>query len=265
MPQLPSPFLVCIGGLDPTGGAGLLRDYLTATALGARATVVATAFTVQSDGGVTGFEPRSPQALAAHIAQVLDHLAGGQSGGLAGVAVAVKVGMTGTPGGVAAVMDGLRGFAGPVVFDPVLAASSGGTLFAGAPAELLPLAGRASLCTPNLAEAAALLGRPLTTAEDARMAARELRQAGARAVLVKGGHLDGDAVDHLADGVNEQAFSARRLPGDSPRGTGCALATAIAVHLARGATLADAVAAAKAWLHARIEQSRSVAGARLLD
>jgi hydroxymethylpyrimidine/phosphomethylpyrimidine kinase len=159
----------------------------------------------------------------------------------------------------------LSGFEGPVVFDPVLAASSGGRLFEGEPDALLPLARRASLVTPNAREAAALAGGVVETVEEARGAGRRLVAAGAAAVLVKGGHLAGDAVDVLVmRGGPERAFAAPRAPGPAPRGTGCALATAIAVGLARGQDLPDAVAAAKAWLLDRIRAARPVGDERHL-
>src|SRR4051812_25799694 len=166
--------LVAVGGLDPGGGAGVIRDYYTATALGARVIVVGTAWTDQSPRGVASVEPREPSAVRAALERAL-------SSGTA----AVKVGMVATPAIAEAIIAALVGFAGPVVLDPVLAASSGGALLEGPPSALDPLVRRAWLVTPNLAEAAALTGRPVTTRADARAAAEALRQRGARAVLVK--------------------------------------------------------------------------------
>jgi hydroxymethylpyrimidine/phosphomethylpyrimidine kinase len=259
-------WLVAVGGLDPSGGAGLLRDYCTATALGARVRLVGTAWTEQSPRGVAAVEPRAPDAVRAALASALG-TAGGTpgSGSRSCETDAVKVGMVATPDLAQAIAEVLAVFRGPVVFDPVLAASSGGALFAGTPAALDPLVRRASLLTPNLAEAAALAGLPhVTTLEDARIAADRLRARGARAVLIKGGHLEGAAVDLLVTDDGAHTLAAERVPGPSPRGTGCALATAIAVELGRGRPLADAVAQAKAWLHTQIRLARTVGEERHL-
>lgn len=243
---------MAIGGLDPGGGAGLTRDFVTARALDAAVVLVGTAWTDQSRHGVRGFEPRAPDRVTDAIRRAADG------------ADAVKIGMTGSPTLVEAILEGLAEFAGPVVFDPVLGASSGGGLFAGEPRQLWPLVRRALVTTPNLAEAAALSGLPVATVEEAALAARAMLAAGAPAVLVKGGHLEGDAVDLLVSPAGEESFSAPRLPGASPRGTGCALATAMAVELARGRPLAAAVAAAKRWLHDRIAEARLVGEERQL-
>ena len=166
-----------------------------------------------------------------------------------------------------AVLDALAGFGGPIVLDPVLAASSGGGLYLGDRGALLALAARATLVTPNAVEAAALAGRaPVTTAEAAAECGRALVALGARAVLVKGGHVDGPvAVDVLVTPDGTRTFTAERLPGPSVRGTGCALATAIAVGLARGLPLGAAIAEAKAWLHAAIQSAVTVGVERHLS
>jgi hydroxymethylpyrimidine/phosphomethylpyrimidine kinase len=246
--------VLAIGGLDPGGGAGLVRDYLTARALDARAVLIGTAWTDQSPRGVAAVEPRVPEAVRDAVA-----------GALARGTDAVKVGMTATPEVARIIAAALTLFPGPVVFDPVLAASSGGSLFAGPPAALWTLVARASLVTPNLIEAAALAEmRRVATVAEARAAAHALRERGARAVLVKGGHLEGAAVDLLVTEHGEQTLVADRVPGPSPRGTGCALATSIAVELARGRPLPEAVSRAKTWLHAQIQNARPVGDERHL-
>jgi hydroxymethylpyrimidine/phosphomethylpyrimidine kinase len=239
--------VVAAGGLDPSGGAGLIRDLLTARAMEAKAHIVATALTDQDDAGVFGVEIRAGDRVRRELAAALARTQ------RQGRPAAVKIGMVGDAALVPALVEALSGFAGPVVYDPVLAASSGGALYRGELAALDPLLARATLVTPNRGEAAALAGVAVDDVAGAEAAARALRARGARAVLVKGGHLAGaEACDVLVSDAGVQVMRAPRVPGKDPRGTGCALATAIAVGLARGQALPDAVAAAKAWLHAQI-------------
>jgi len=246
------PALVLMGGLDPGGGAGVLRDWLTAVELRAQPTVVATCITDQDSSRVRSVEPREPGRVGQSLAFALTRL---QKPG-----VAVKIGMVATAEIARATAAALSGYAGPLVYDPVLRASSGGSLYEGDRTAVLALAKRATLLTPNLDEAAWLLGRPVVDAADAESAARDLVGLGVPAVLVKGGHLAGDATDVLLDCDGKRTFSTPRIPGPSPRGTGCALSTAIAVQLARGAGLGDAVASAKAWLTLKIAGATQVGG-----
>jgi hydroxymethylpyrimidine/phosphomethylpyrimidine kinase len=169
--------------------------------------------------------------------------------------------------GAAAVIAGLTGYPGPVVVDPVLASSRGRELFRGAPADLLALCARATLVTPNAAEAAALTGRRVADLEDAAAAARALGALGCGAVLVKGGHLGGPdepATDTLLEGGRLHRFAHPRVAGGDVRGTGCALATAIAVELARGRSIVEAVEIAKEWLAGAIGRAVDVGGERHL-
>jgi hydroxymethylpyrimidine/phosphomethylpyrimidine kinase len=164
---------------------------------------------------------------------------------------AVKVGMVPDPASAAAVLDGLRNFEGPVVVDPVLASSRGRALFGGRPDELLPLLARATLATPNAIEAAVLSGRRFEDLEGVADAARALAGRGVGSLLIKGGHLAeaGPLVtDTLFTRGELHHLSRERAGGGDVRGTGCALATAIAVRLGRGATLLAAVDGAGAWL-----------------
>jgi hydroxymethylpyrimidine/phosphomethylpyrimidine kinase len=168
---------------------------------------------------------------------------------------------------VAAILDGLAQYVGPVVFDPVLASTRGGVLFQGTTTDILPLLRRATLITPNALEAAALSALPVTSAGDADAAAGALRGAGVDAVLVKGGHLGADrepVVDLLVTAAGTRRFTHPRLDGPVPRGTGCALATAIAIGLARGEALDRAVEAATGWLMRAMQSSVTVAGERHL-
>ena len=256
-----SPLIVAVGGLDSSGGAGLIRDYLTGRDLGSEVCLISTAWTLQTENGVPGIDAREADRLQ----QDLKHaLAAAQ-----GRAVAVKLGLVAAEAQVPALLDALQGFTGPVVFDPVLAASRGGSLYLGDPRRLLPLIRRSTLATPNLAEAAALAEQPVAILDGARKAAHELVDRGVPAVLVKGGHFVGSANDLLVwrqdpEQRRERIFPASRLPGPSPRGTGCSLATAIAVGLARGQPLEAAVLEAKTWVYSRIAAARDIAGERHL-
>jgi hydroxymethylpyrimidine/phosphomethylpyrimidine kinase len=232
--------VVVVGGVDPSGGAGLVRDVLTAAALGARAIAIGTAWTRQG-AGVHAVEPRDPAALADALRHELSRRRS---------VAAVKIGMVPDAEAAAAIVAGLGAYAGPVVVDPVLASSRGGALTRATVAELLPLLRRATLATPNAVEAARLTGRPVTDVESAAAAGGALIAAGVPAVLIKGGHLGGASAlvtDTLLVGATARRFTRARLPGDV-RGTGCALATALAVQLGRGASLDAAVEAATSWL-----------------
>ena len=243
--------MAAIGGVDPGGGAGVVRDALTAAALGASAHVVGTAWTEQGDA-VHRVEPREPGSLAAAVRQAVAR----------GVQ-AVKIGMVPNGLSVAAILDGLSNYGGPLVIDPVLASSRGRVLFAGTPADILPLLRRGTLVTPNAPEAAVLSGLPVADARGAEVAAVNLREAGVSAVLVKGGHLGSEEeplIDVLVTEAGVRRFAHPRVRGRVPRGTGCALATAIAVALARKAALEDAIEAAIDWLAAAIESAVEVGG-----
>lgn len=260
----PLPLLVVIGGVEPSGAAGLLRDVSTATTLGARVHAVGTAWTEQA-AGVHAVEPREASALADAVRHAV-----------AKRPRAIKIGMVPGIQAAAAILNGLDGadpadrYPGPIVVDPVLMSSAGGALWLGRAGDMLPLLRRATLVTPNAPEAAALTGRTVQSLADAEAAARALREQGIEAVLVKGGHLIGqlDGGDEIADLLVTEAgtrvLGRARVPGTTPRGTGCALATAIATHLARGVGLEWAVETAGAWLAGAIAGAVDVGGERHL-
>lgn len=251
--------VVAVGGVDPTAAAGIGRDLLTASDLGAVVRLVGTAWTEQSAAGVGSVEARSEVAVERAVRIAVR----------APVPGAVKIGMIPGPAVADALVRGLEGYEGPVVVDPVLAASSGGALWQGPLEALWPILRRAALITPNAPEAAALTGRPVETLADARAAAANLRGAGIAAVLIKGGHIesatDGTVTDLLVTIDREQLFTRPRSDGPSPRGTGCALSTAIAVGLASGQLLPAAVERAANWLAARIAVAVERDGARRLS
>jgi hydroxymethylpyrimidine/phosphomethylpyrimidine kinase len=256
-----APLVIVVGGVDPSGGAGLLRDAATAAARGARAYAVGTAWTVQG-AAVHRVEARAAAAVRADLADAIAALG----------PAAVKIGMAVGPETAAAVVEGLGSYGGPVVVDPVLATSRGGALWHGAPRELLPLLRRATLVTPNAIEAAALADErgleTIATVEDAEGAARRLiERDGVSAVLVKGGHLPAAApvmTDVLVTPDGVRRFAHARVAGLAPRGTGCALATAIAVELGRGRDRIAAVDAATAWLLGAIASAVDAGGERHL-
>jgi len=239
-----------VGGLDPGTGAGVARDLLTAAALGGHGVVVGTAWTLQGSPATRAIEPRTPERVRSALSAALKEIGTADS--------SVKIGMVATAPIAQAILSALSGYPGPIVYDPVLRASSDDPLYDGDLGSILALARRATLLTPNLGEAAWLLGKPVRTPSDAREAARALHAMGVAAVLIKGGHLEGDASDVLLSSAGESLFSSPRITGPSPRGTGCALATAIAVDLARGETLERAVASAKTWLTQRIANAVAV-------
>jgi hydroxymethylpyrimidine/phosphomethylpyrimidine kinase len=236
MPPLMRPVVLCFSGLDPSGGAGLQADIETIAALGGHAAVICTALTVQDSNRVYGFTPVDP-ALALQQAEAV----------LADLPVAaIKLGMLGTPAMAAAIGRLLASRpAIPVVLDPVLAANAGGTLASEAlTSALVALFPQANVITPNTVEA-----RRLSDADSLPDAIAALRAHGAKHILLKGGHEAGPEIINLLydeHGVVRQSHWPR-LPGEY-HGSGCTLAAAIAVGLARGLALRDAVAAAEQFV-----------------
>ena len=237
------PVVLTIAGSDPSGGAGIQADLKTFSALGGYGCAVITALTAQSTRGVAGVFP----IPAGFVTEQLDVL-------FADIAIdAVKIGMIANAPIARAVAAAVRRYAPPVVvLDPVMVATSGDRLLEPEAeevmlTELLPLA---DLITPNLDEAAALLGASRAVDErEAQEQALALQAIGARRVLVKGGHLlGGDAADYLADVDGLHRLSAERISTGNTHGTGCTLSSAIAVLRPGAADYLSAVEAAKAYL-----------------
>ncbi len=236
-----------IAGSDSAGGAGIQADLKTFAALGVHGASAITALTAQNTLGVEGVHVVPPEFVTQQIAVVAGDLKIG----------AVKIGMLATSAVIEAVAEGLNLLPGvPVVLDPVMVAASGDVLLdkdaiATLKSVLLP---RAIVITPNLPEAAQLLGASQASGEDEmRAQARELKRLGAQAVLIKGGHAKGaEAVDLLLDEEGELRLTAPRVPTKNDHGTGCTLSSAIAAELAKGASLREAVVAAKAYVTAAI-------------
>lgn len=251
-----SPIAVTIAGSDSGGGAGIQADLKTFSALGVYGASVITALTAQNTRGVQGIH----DVPAAFVAQQIDSV-------FSDLAVdAVKIGMLSQIAVIDAVADGLARQAGtiPVVLDPVMVATSGDRLISEDAVAALRdrLLTRADLITPNLPEAAVLLGEAVAEDEAGAAAqARRLVALGARAVLIKGGHGHGAlSVDHLvtADG-HAQTFAAPRLTTQNTHGTGCTLSSAIAAGLARGLELPAAVTLAKDYLTAALNAADRLA------
>lgn len=241
-----TPIALTIAGSDSGGGAGIQADLKAFSALGVYGASVITAITAQNTKAVTAVEGVSLPVIAAQIDAVLSDLNVG----------AIKIGMLATPEIIETVAASLSGFDGPVVLDPVMVAKSGDALLqddaVGALVEkLLP---RATVLTPNLPEAARLLGAEATEDDDALVRqGKALLALGPGAVLMKGGHASGDTChDHLVSASGVQRFSAKRVATKNTHGTGCTLSSSIAAGLAKGLGVDQAVAEAHAYLAAAI-------------
>lgn len=240
------PIALTIAGSDSGGGAGIQADLKTFSALGIYGASVITALTAQNTQGVSAIHEVPADFITAQIDAVFSDLDVG----------AVKIGMLGNAAAIDAVAAGLdRHRARNVVLDPVLVATSGETLLrADAIGALQNLITRASLLTPNLPEAAALIDMPIARDEDEmRAQAKTLLALGASAVLIKGGHGSGpESVDLLVDAGGCTRYAAPRLATNNTHGTGCTLASAIAAGLAKGQELGAAVRDAKVYVSAAI-------------
>jgi hydroxymethylpyrimidine/phosphomethylpyrimidine kinase len=256
------PIALTIAGSDSGGGAGIQADLKTFAALGVYGGSVVTALTAQSTRGVRAIHYPPPGIVGAQIEAVLEDFA----------VAAIKIGVLGSAeiaGVVAERLSSLRAREARlaakssvafIVYDPVMVASSGDALsgsgFVEAIAhELLPLV---DCLTPNLAEAAMLLGEPIALSEaDMGRQGAALLKLGPRAVLIKGGHLvSNQAIDLLATGDAIRRFASPRLASNNLHGTGCTLSSAIAANVVLGISLPEAVAAAKAFVGQSIERGR---------
>ena len=241
--------VLIIAGSDSGGGAGLQADLKTITALGGYAATAVTAVTVQNTLGVTGVLPVPADMVMAQARAVLDDIG----------ADALKTGMLGDIAmveTVAAILDSAVGI--PAVVDPVMTAKGGAALLATDAMDAVRrlMVPRARLLTPNVPEAEALTGLGIASLEDQRRAGEALLALGARAVLMKGGHLDGERVtDLLLTPEGETLFESARLETRHTHGTGCTLASACAAGLAQGLTLEAAVARAWAYVQEAIARA----------
>lgn len=245
-----TPRVLSIAGSDPSGGAGIQADLKSIAANGGYGMAALTALTAQNTTGVSGVHVPP----AAFLRQQLDALSDDI------VVDAVKIGMLANADVIRTVAQWLDVVRPPiVVLDPVMVATSGDRLLdRDAEAALRELLGRSHVVTPNLGELGVLSGRSISGWADALAAAEELSATIGAAVLVKGGHLDGDDVpDALVDvarGVRQE-FPGTRIRTANTHGTGCSLSSALATRLARGETPVDAVASTRSWLREALRES----------
>jgi hydroxymethylpyrimidine/phosphomethylpyrimidine kinase len=237
-----------IAGSDSSGGAGIQADLKTFAALGVFGCSAITAVTAQNTLGVSAVAQLDPSMVVAQIDTVLADLE----------IHATKIGMLASEAIVSAVADAVRRHRlSNVVVDPVMVSKSGARLLDQDAVDamrtrLFPLS---TIVTPNVFEAEALTGKPIANRQDQCAAAIALMDLGPRAVLVKGGHLDGPAVDVFHDGHQTVELEAERIDSPHTHGTGCTLSSAIAARLALGDDLPSAVRAAKAYVTRAIAQA----------
>jgi hydroxymethylpyrimidine/phosphomethylpyrimidine kinase len=241
------PKALTIAGSDSGGGAGIQADLKTFSAFRVFGMSVITAVTAQNSLGVQGVENLPPAFVAQQLRSVLEDFG----------ADAAKCGMLSTAGIIEAVAAELTSHRiEKLVVDPVMVAKSGDQLLqpearAALADRILPLA---LLVTPNLPEAEVLAGMRVAEPEDMEEAARRIHLMGPRYVLVKGGHLKGDATDLLWNGRDFTRFSTPRIDSQNTHGTGCTFSAAIAAGLARGQALGDAIRSAKAYVTRAIRE-----------
>lgn len=253
------PTALCIGGLDPSGGAGIMADARACAAFGVHALSVVTAIVPQNTQGVKSIEPVNPQVLRSQIKTLLEDI----------TPSAIKIGMLPGVEVVKTLVELLSPWQKrvPIVIDTVFAPSTGPTfndrdVVDFIADELLPLA---TIVTPNALEARQLGALPITGSEEMRQAALAVfERTQARNVLLKGGHVaDPDfSTDLFFDGTDFLELRAPREHGTEVRGTGCLLASAIAAQLGQGVSASKAAQEAKTWLTAKYRDARRIGGAR---
>jgi hydroxymethylpyrimidine/phosphomethylpyrimidine kinase len=235
------PILLTIAGSDPSGGAGLQGDLKTFSAHGCYGMAAITAITIQNTCVVLDYTPIEANLVAAQISTLLKDI----------IPNCIKIGMIGSIMNALAIRDSLKNYPHDLVIDPVLTPTQGISLSAAGLEDallgsLIPLS---RVVTPNIYEASVLTKTPLAkTTEEMVMQGKILLNYGAQAVLVTGGDLSGPPIDVLIEKDRTQNFIGERVNTRHSHGTGCALSSAIACHLAKGTELTDAINLAKHWL-----------------
>lgn len=234
------PAALTIAGSDPSGGAGIQADLKTFHRFGVYGQAVITLLTVQNTVSVSRVEITDPDLVEQQIRAVIEDIppAAAKTGALGSIAIIETVARIAAE------------FRFPLIVDPVMISKHGAPLLDERARDafrelLLP---RCDLVTPNLHEAGVLTGGPVTDPAGMRIACERLAAAGARAVLVKGGHLEGAAVDVFFDGRNFFEFQAARIETRHTHGSGCAYSAAIAAHLARGEPMLDSIRLSKQFI-----------------
>jgi hydroxymethylpyrimidine/phosphomethylpyrimidine kinase len=247
------PVVLSIAGSDSGGGAGIQADLKTISALGCFGTTAITAVTVQNTLGVSGVHPIPVEFVKGQIKAVMDDLRPS----------AIKIGMVYSAELAAAITSVLITYPGiPIIFDPVMVATSGYRLvkndtIAILKQELFPLT---QIVTPNLDEASILAEMTIDTVDDMKAAAVRIMNYGCNAVLIKGGHLkSADLYDvYLNKDGDERVFRSTAIDTLNTHGTGCSLSSAIASYMALGHDLAASIAKSKAYIHNAIEHGKDV-------
>lgn len=241
-----------IAGSDPSGGAGIQADLKTFHQFGVYGEAIITLLTVQNTVAVRRVECVRADLLEQQIEAVFEDIP----------PHAVKTGALGNCDLIKTVVKLAAHWICPVVVDPVMISKHGACLLSNEAEETLrtALVPRATLLTPNLAEASRLTGVAVENQAGMRRAAERLIEMGAKAVLVKGGHLCGDPVDILFDGTEWSEFPAPRVPTVHTHGTGCTYSAAITAELAKGASLREAVARAKVFITEAIRTNPGLGG-----
>jgi len=237
--------VLIIAGSDPSGGAGIQADIKAVTMLGGYAMTAITALTVQNTLGVSGVHPVPPATIAAQARVCLDDIG----------ADAIKTGMIGDVAAMEAVAEVLLTSSAFKVIDPVMVAKGGTALMSDGAVDAMKalLLPHADLLTPNAPEAAALTGLSVDNEDEMRRAGEILLRGGAKAVLIKGGHVRGpEVVDILFTREREYRYASARIDTAHTHGTGCTLASAIATLGREGRTLDETVGMARDYLYGAI-------------
>lgn len=247
------PSVLTIAGFDGSGGAGIQADIKTASALGCFSTSVLTALPVQNTQGVRKIYPVPVEAVADQIEAILDDI----------FPDAIKIGMVHTPQLAETIVSTLAKYKKiPLVFDPVMVATSGHRLIeeetiTAITEKLFPMA---DVITPNMDEAAILADMPVHTVEDLYAAGEKIKKLGCKSILLKGGHQETSTITSLYYDENEQyhSFETLKLNTNNTHGSGCTLSSAIAAYLAQGKTLHEAVSLGQQYVYQAIENGKDV-------
>lgn len=253
MKKFTYPSVLTIAGFDSSGGAGIQADIKTISALGCYATSVLTALPVQNTMGVRKIYPISMEAVADQIEAVLDDI----------VPQAIKIGMVHTPLLVETIVNTLNKYPKiPIVFDPVMVATSGHRLIEEETIDTIveKLFPMADVITPNMDEASILAGMEVKTLEDMELAGKKILRSGCKNILLKGGHQESPTVTSLFFDENGQqySFETEKFMTNNTHGSGCTLSSAIAAYIARGEELLKAVELAQNYVFEAIKQGKDV-------